>query len=445
MNDELNYLHDIKDICDQLTQGCEAYHNAYVVVNYYNKYGYTEHFRELIGEESLVDQAKEVISKFISWLKTQFEKLINAIRQCFTAIRRRVCKLLGIKESPKTNNADFVKKSIGNLFLLMSQASDGIVPLPYKDIEHTSDIFREACLYLYHKGKTIPFDKFKQRVERYVEEIRELCIQQKGTVGYYRGAVREVARSIATSLGHTALLADTLVIALKEFNMTVSDDMTKDEFREAISDILRQASDVFDADSILSDGIQNGTKRIVTILTTVSKAATEICSIGVTYILEIDRFFNRDIPVEVTTKVPTRLLKKMEDLFGGSVNVRNIIITNRRPQTWGLSDDTYDNQPPYGWCYTRNNMSGSVDLYINYRLHSDIPESTKQIDSFICTIVHECYHLFLAQHGKSPGDNKKEEDMVTPVEEKYYDTYLDDEDRRWVKDLMRQIKSKLKR
>lgn len=51
MNDELNYLHDIKDICDQLTQGCEAYHNACVVVNYYNKYGYTEHFRELIGTE----------------------------------------------------------------------------------------------------------------------------------------------------------------------------------------------------------------------------------------------------------------------------------------------------------------------------------------------------------------------------------------------------------
>lgn len=447
METELKYLNDINTICNQIIQGYDVYHNACVVVNYYNKYGYTEHFRELIGEESLVDKAKEAISKFISWLKEKINQLIAAVKKFFGAIRHKVCKVLGIKETPKTSNSDFVKKSMSDLFLLMSQARDGVILIPYKYMDEVAEVFTDAHVFMRTRCKSTPFDAFKRKLDSYVDKAHQLCEKQKGVVGYRRGDVRDLARSIASDLGHIALLSDTLVFALEEFKLTISDDMTKEEFKEAILGISKQANDIF-RDDIMDVGIQDGVKQVILIVTTISRASTELCSIGVSYLLDIDRLFNRDIPVEVTVKIPSHILKKMEHLFGGSVTVRNVIITNRRPMTWGLSDDTAEERPPYGWCYAKNNMSGSVDIYVNYRLYSNMwgpsGNATKdQIDSFMGTIVHECYHLFLAQWDKAPNNQKKEEDLVEKIEQKYYREYLNEEDRRWVRDVIKQIKSEL--
>ena len=70
---------ELQAISEDIVSGCKTYHHARVVVRYYNRYGYTEHFRELIGEEHLVDQAKEVIRKFIRWIKQKLSELIDKV------------------------------------------------------------------------------------------------------------------------------------------------------------------------------------------------------------------------------------------------------------------------------------------------------------------------------------------------------------------------------
>lgn len=77
---------DLAAVCFELSSGVAAYHNAATILRYYNHYGYTEHFRELIGEENLIDQAKEVISKFVSWLKKKVGELITLIKSIFQRI-----------------------------------------------------------------------------------------------------------------------------------------------------------------------------------------------------------------------------------------------------------------------------------------------------------------------------------------------------------------------
>lgn len=63
----------------EVANGLMAIHNATVVEQYQDKYGYTEHFQMLIGEEGLFDSAKEVLSSIISWLKKKLIQLASLI------------------------------------------------------------------------------------------------------------------------------------------------------------------------------------------------------------------------------------------------------------------------------------------------------------------------------------------------------------------------------
>ena len=90
METELKYLNDINTVCNQIIQGYDVYHNACVVVNYYNKYGYTEHFRELIGTEENCCVAQ---SEVIMWDK---------IKLVFSVIGAIVMSIINdIRYSPK--------------------------------------------------------------------------------------------------------------------------------------------------------------------------------------------------------------------------------------------------------------------------------------------------------------------------------------------------------
>ena len=73
------YVFDLDYTVGELRRGLVAYENAFVILRYYNRYGYTEHFRELIGEESLIDHAKEAVRKFITWLKDKLHTLVRRL------------------------------------------------------------------------------------------------------------------------------------------------------------------------------------------------------------------------------------------------------------------------------------------------------------------------------------------------------------------------------
>ena len=55
--------------CDRLLtqckQGFQAYNNAIVVLDFYDKYGFTDDFHKLIGEETFIDTAREAIVQFV--------------------------------------------------------------------------------------------------------------------------------------------------------------------------------------------------------------------------------------------------------------------------------------------------------------------------------------------------------------------------------------------
>lgn len=96
---------------DELASATEAYHNAHVVVDYYNRYGYTEHFKMLIGEEGIIDTAKEIGAQFVDWLKKKITEIITRVKEFFQKLYNRILEALGLKSGSGTKEANDVKKA----------------------------------------------------------------------------------------------------------------------------------------------------------------------------------------------------------------------------------------------------------------------------------------------------------------------------------------------
>lgn len=74
------YAYDeLLDECNSFTNGLNTYNNLFVILDYQRKYGYTEHFQMLIGEEGIFQQAKEAVSRFIAWLKEKTTNILNTL------------------------------------------------------------------------------------------------------------------------------------------------------------------------------------------------------------------------------------------------------------------------------------------------------------------------------------------------------------------------------
>lgn len=95
-------FHDIKDICDELERGLNAFYNSEIVMEYYNKYGATEHFEMLIGSEELIDTVKSALASFIRWVKQKLIQLssflFQLVRSVVDAIASLVWMVFHIKE-----------------------------------------------------------------------------------------------------------------------------------------------------------------------------------------------------------------------------------------------------------------------------------------------------------------------------------------------------------
>ena len=87
-------LMELDRLSMEVTNGLLAIHNATVVEQYQDKYGYTEHFQMLIGEEGLFDTAKEALANIIRWLKKKLLQLASLIFNIVNEIARVIASIV---------------------------------------------------------------------------------------------------------------------------------------------------------------------------------------------------------------------------------------------------------------------------------------------------------------------------------------------------------------
>ena len=428
---EFNILVDIQH---ELCKGFEAYHNACVVVSYYNRYGYTEHFRELIGEESLIDHAKNVIRKFIAWLKERITAFITYVKRVFHKITNYVesaCQALSINELLRKENP----------YLLLT------VPFNiYTSIDTIIILLREILPVRITTDE--PYEAFTQSMVSVVNEVRSIILERsKQTVP--QKEVRQYGYRLSDIVGGLQSRADTLTRELKKLKSRLHDHAT-------MSDIINDIQQAF-------VGCNNGKLQLVSIdtvtitestiplifqkLSYVPVFVTELSAVVAEQLRELSRVYNEhDVQIELKIPFDKGLLNRLSVFFGGSLEVQHLVVTNIDPKTWPLAG-IRTLLPTYGWCYPGTQRTGAVDLWMNVRLMMFKPLFKAREDEFLKTIVHECCHLYDSQHGLpfeivDPHQdyqkyrNSSSEGRAFAAEKNYPYT---EADRIWIRDVFRQV------
>lgn len=429
---------DLDAVCFELSSGVAAYHNATTILRYYNHYGYTEHFRELIGEENLIDQAKEVISKFVSWLKKKVGELITLIKSIFQRIWHHVesiCREFGtdtlLRDEDRTIRLT-IPYDIGSIAKQIISMMDKVFPIRI--------------------DLTEPMDEFQKFLNQmYVTTHRS--VQPSIPQSYTKRDVRIYAYNLSSIIGQLKSRADTLTKELDRFRNTVTTHMTTEEILHRLEQLLcgcNSGRTQIAAIRYIDVDVQESSfkiQQIVQRLSCIPSFITNICSVCLEHLQELSKIYNSaEQPIELKIPFDTGMLRRLSTFFGGSLEVRHLVVTNVDPKTWPLAG-IRTLLPTYGWCYAGSNRSGAVDLWVNIRLLLSKPLFKTREEEFLKTIVHECCHLYDAQHGLpfetvhpyqdyQTYRNSSSEDRAFAAEKHYPYT---DADRAWVRAIFKQV------
>lgn len=429
---------------DELASATEAYHNAHVVVDYYNRYGYTEHFKMLIGEEGIIDTAKEIGAQFVAWLKKKITEIITRVKEFFQKLYNRILETLGLKSGSGTKEANDVKKAAETVQELnvvkdkpkpsteperkllgsSSIPADSIaVPYRLEDIYKVlfaviGDIKVNDIYSLILTGSVL------ENLHRRVNILREKC-QTVEPIVMRKADVHDYAGKFATVIGNLSVEADTLIIRMQEFSNSVNDTDTYEEVTEKACKIFRGTTpnvrvlnekSVSDRNSSTRERVDNIMKVLVTILKHTSDTVRLVTGV----IIGLDRIWNASenavhVPVAIDPELISDLTGFLQQVFhvqAGTFRPRYAIVTNQDPDTW--PDQNGKGSTVVGWCLSGKNYSGVQDLYINYRYYKKLFDhpTREGVKHLLRTIVHECVHIFDSHTGGEFEYNVKYEDRV---------------------------------
>lgn len=431
-HEEVNTLYvESQAILEEIIKACRAYHNATVVIQYYDRYGYTKHFKMLIGEENLVDEAKTVVGKFIAWVKELITRLISKLTELFHIAKLKIARFLGLQKTPDDFNT--IQKQINNKLDLIAASMGGSISTKFHT-DRISIATQRAVAYIISGPASDTIEKYTVKTAEWVAQVRETCKEHSTYMSVRRSIVRDNARDVSKATGILMTIVNSLCINLREFKENIYPGMSKSEFFNEVDLLIEASPNTFNK-SLLNQDIDDVVKHITTIIHTMLIASNNLINITFAYLTKLDEDVNKCVRVHVAADPNPNMTHRLESQFGGTLDVRKIVVTNMDPETWEISNDTPDKRPACGWCYTGNNRSGARDLFVNYRWYSQLGRSVRDVH-FIRTVVHECFHLFRTQHGLNTGSVTIEESLATAAEKAYSITA---DDRSWVRSVIARI------
>lgn len=426
---------DIRDMAEEIIQGITAYENAVTVVNYTNKYGYTEHFKLLIGEEGLIQQAKEAVGKFFRWLK---EKIVTFISKLFRVLRD-------------------LKASIKRHF-----APGQDQPMRWKyDIHEVESAWTDVIIKLNHLSVKLnddtDFSKIADINQQLVDAFNEGLKENKDGIVYRRRDIYKHANTIGAGLNQMSGSVGLYVKALEKFQKQIDTTVDMETLVEDINIVLHRYNNVFvDADIDKEAQPTNIVKGFVRLLTIAISAIDTAVDLGTKYINELHRVYTKDgYSINMTFPMDQDFVRRLGEHYGATFRIRNMVVTNTNPNTWPNPIDDQPN-PTMGWC-AMGQMSNTVDFYINVRViiswfdrifnAAGAIGTASKVNQFIFLIVHECQHLYDSQVGRIIDTTKDydEQDHERDANESARTFQITEKDRAWVKSVIQKVTAEYRR
>ena len=458
VQDELESLFDYYDYCSLLQEhtdllsefnkGMVACQNALVLKEVVSTYGETDAIVALIGQEGLLETAKNAIMTFVTWLKNMMKKFLSWIVRIVDAIYRRLKGIFGFQ-----NGATEIEWDVDIVKL------DGFVK---NKLSHT----------VLNIPADVTADDVKDHFKKKIDELTNI-IQTKQS--------KHTAYTLSRLKEHAELINDRIEIVVDDIeagsvciNQLISQiskfegkEISEQEFnglKKTVADALTKLANVFSTnifDKIewynanVSD-LKNATEVVMEFI----RQHARINSVLLGYLQELQKACTKaKAQIHLEFSFDPGFLNRVSEFFGGKLSASKIIVTNTAPDTWG-DPITGKISGVGGWMHGRIHP---VVLMINanYLLsmwhrwmhvgHSAGKSSyyTSKEDWLISTIVHECKHLFDYQNKGVIDDNSKveythraHESSARNAANKYEITNAD---RSWAKKIIDAVEAEVKK
>lgn len=463
-------LMEMERLSMEVANGLMAIHNATVVEQYQDKYGYTEHFKLLIGEEGLFDSAKEVLGSIISWLK---KKLIQLASLIFNIVNGIVDILTSI------------------VWTIVHVGKMNATKSPYKipDVEEFFSIVYDMATKETKLGKDLSqvttIGELGSVLNDYLNEVYKkldtgiaVCKIETSypRVDFCRYAQKlefTINNSYVTMLNTMGKVIDTLQKSLNE-----NDDLTRT--REKIADFIRRfpgarsllldtnKTKIYENVNVSDESSFIAVLRIqasacIAFATSYSQFFNRCIRKGISVLKELHAAYNKgEVSIHMEFPFDQAMIKRLSDFYGAPIKVTKLIVTNMSPTTWNIATET---PGLMGWCYPGNGsgVSFPTELWVSARFMTSWiarfsgaflnDNRINKYDAFIGTVIHECKHLWDMQYGKEfdvmrEGDSffkyrryqheRRAQEAATKFE-------ITDRDRAWAKKIIDQVEAEIKK
>lgn len=454
----------------EVANGLMAIHNATVVEQYQDKYGYTEHFQMLIGEEGLFDSAKEVLSSIISWLKKKLIQLaslifniVNGIVDILTSMVWAIVhvgKMNATKSPYKIPDVEEFFRIVYDMATKENRLGNDLsqVTTIGELASVLNDFLNEAYKKLDTGIATCRIETSYPRVDfcKYAQKLEYI-----------------INNSYVTMLNTMGKMIDTLQKSLNE-----NDDLTRT--REKIADFIRRfpgarsllldtnKTKIYEHVNVSDESSFIAVLRIqasacIAFATSYSQFFNRCIRKGVSILKELHSAYNKgEVSIHMEFPFDQAMIKRLSDFYGAPLKATKIIVTNMSPLTWNIATET---PGLMGWCYPGkgSGVSFPTELWVNVRFMTSWiarfsgaflnDNRINKYDAFIGTVVHECKHLWDMQYGKEfdvmrEGDSffkyrkyqheRRAQEAATKFE-------ITDRDRAWAKKIIDQVEAEIKK
>lgn len=454
----------------EVTNGLMAIHNATVVEQYQDKYGYTEHFKLLIGEEGLFDSAKEVLGSIISWLKKKLIQLASLIFNIVSGIVDILTSIVWtIVHVGKMNatKSPYKISDVEEFFSIVYDMATKETKLGH-DLSQVTTIGELASVLNDYLD-----DAYKKLVTGIAACKIETSYPRVNFCKYARQLEFTINNSYVTMLNTMGKMIDTLQKSLNEH-----DDLTRT--REKINDFIRRfpgarsllldtnKTKIYENVNVSDESSFIAVLRIqasacIAFATSYSQFFNKCIRKGVSILKELHAAYNKgEVSIHMEFPFDQAMIKRLSDFYGAPIKVTKLIVTNMSPTTWNIATET---PGLMGWCYPGNGsgVSFPTELWVSARFMTSWiarfsgaflnDNRINKYDAFIGTVVHECKHLWDMQYGKEfdvmqEGDsffkyrNYQHERRAQEAATKFEIT---DRDRAWAKKIIDQVEAEIKR
>lgn len=463
-------LMEMERLSVKVANGLMAIHNATVVEQYQDKYGYTEHFKLLIGEEGIFASAKDVLGSIISWLKKKLIQLaslifniVNGIVDILTSMVWAIVhvgKMNATKSPYKIPDVEEFFRIVYDMATKENRLGNDLsqVTTIGELASVLNDFLNEAYKKLDTGIATCKIETSYPRVDfcKYAQKLEYI-----------------INNSYVTMLNTMGKVIDTLQKSLNEH-----DDLTRT--REKIADFIRRfpgarsllldtnKTKIYEHVNVSDESSFIAVLRIqasacIAFATSYSQFFNRCIRKGVSILKELHSAYNKgEVSIHMEFPFDQAMIKRLSDFYGAPIKVTKLIVTNMSPTTWNIATET---PGLMGWCYPGNGsgVSFPTELWVSARFMTSWiarfsgaflnDNRINKYDAFIGTVVHECKHLWDMQYGKEfdmiqEGDSffkyrkyqheRRAQEAATKFE-------ITDRDRAWAKKILDQVEAEIKR